>query len=441
MTAPSVEDVIRRLSSRAPSMRCVGASDEMIQPVDHRADAGADEAAYGRGARHQRIAPPIEPPIAAPAAPRTSVAMVGSQRWREQEGEGDAPPPGVGERFLDHAEPLVGVQEAVGPGQDPDMLCDGARFHAEQQRARQDRPRPATPRSSCAARPRPAPRAGRSRPSRGCRAGSGTARGRRPRARHPGRARGSRSRRRAGWPGRGTACPAMTARWAMTHAGSANARGCVTALLPRARHPSWRSAARRPGRGCAGEAPEIGSVRELRAAGLHPLVAARADGEAVALGDRAPLALRAGSAQRYRPSRHGPAPRCARPAFAPLVQSSVPKVNQPEVKPPRPEAVKARSRSKIDDGTRAPEDGVLQIDPAARIPERGIAGRLKGPPDRLAQHMRERAHLGDKCQPPAPDLPDGPAPASARAGRCRTSSRAIPRPRRCPSGRRGCRSR
>ena len=31
MTAPSVADVMRSVSSRAPSMRCVGASDEMIQ--------------------------------------------------------------------------------------------------------------------------------------------------------------------------------------------------------------------------------------------------------------------------------------------------------------------------------------------------------------------------------------------------------------------------
>lgn len=39
------------------------------------------------------------------------------------------------------------------------------------------------------------------------------ARGRRHRARCPGPVRGNRSRHRAGWPGRGTACPAMTARW------------------------------------------------------------------------------------------------------------------------------------------------------------------------------------------------------------------------------------
>jgi hypothetical protein len=38
----------------------------------------------------------------------------------------------MGERFLDHAEPLVGVEEGAGTGQDPDMLGDGAGLHAEQ---------------------------------------------------------------------------------------------------------------------------------------------------------------------------------------------------------------------------------------------------------------------------------------------------------------------
>jgi len=39
----------------------------------------------------------------------------------------------MGERLLDHAEPLVGVEEAVGPGEDPDMLGDGARRYAEKE--------------------------------------------------------------------------------------------------------------------------------------------------------------------------------------------------------------------------------------------------------------------------------------------------------------------
>ena len=55
------------------------------------------------------------------------------------------------------------------------------------------------------------------------------------------------------------------------------------------------------------------------------------------------------------------------------------------------------------------EGGSLQIDPAARVAKRGIAGRLEGPPDCLAQHMGERADLRDEGKPPAPDLADGPA--------------------------------
>ena len=51
---------------------------------------------------------------------------------REHHGEGDAQPPGQGERLLDDAEPLVGVEEAVGAGHDSDMLRDGARPHAEE---------------------------------------------------------------------------------------------------------------------------------------------------------------------------------------------------------------------------------------------------------------------------------------------------------------------
>ena len=51
---------------------------------------------------------------------------------REQEGEGDAPPPGWGERFFDDAEALVGVEETVGSGEDPDMLGNGTAFHTEE---------------------------------------------------------------------------------------------------------------------------------------------------------------------------------------------------------------------------------------------------------------------------------------------------------------------
>src|SRR6056297_1176466 len=58
----------------------------------------------------------------------------------------------------------------------------------------------------------------------------------------------------------------------------------------------------------------------------------------------------------------------------------------------------------VDHGARTLVGRILEIDAAVRVPERGIAGRLEGPPDRLAQHMGERAHLGDEGEPPAPDL-------------------------------------
>jgi hypothetical protein len=80
MTAPSVADVMRSVSSRAPSMRCAGASDEMIQlsttepmvePMNPPMVA----------ALTPRIAPPILPPMAAPAAPRMRVAMGPRGAW------------------------------------------------------------------------------------------------------------------------------------------------------------------------------------------------------------------------------------------------------------------------------------------------------------------------------------------------------------------------
>jgi hypothetical protein len=46
MIAPSVEDMMRKVLGRAPSILCIGASDDDLA-VDERADAGADEAAAG----------------------------------------------------------------------------------------------------------------------------------------------------------------------------------------------------------------------------------------------------------------------------------------------------------------------------------------------------------------------------------------------------------
>ena len=98
----------------------------------------------------------------------------------------------AGERLLDHAEPLIGVDEGAGRGQDPDMLGDG-------------------PAASCGSDKRAGPSVGgRDLGHHAARAlnqhfaraglapvaavgGSGTAGGRRPRARSHGPARGSRS--------------------------------------------------------------------------------------------------------------------------------------------------------------------------------------------------------------------------------------------------------
>ena len=74
MTAPSVAEVMRSVSSRAPSIRCVGASDEMIQLSTTEPMVEPMKPPMV-AALTPRIAPPIEPPIAAPAAPRMRVAM------------------------------------------------------------------------------------------------------------------------------------------------------------------------------------------------------------------------------------------------------------------------------------------------------------------------------------------------------------------------------
>ena len=146
--------------------------------VDDRADGGADEAADGgRADAEDRAANAAANGGTCGTKNEGGHGMISA--LREQEGEGDAPPPGWGERFLDHAEALVGVEETVGPGEDPDMLGDGAGRHPEQDQRAGTGLCADSSRSSCAARPRPEPRAARSRPSPDCRAGSGTARGRR----------------------------------------------------------------------------------------------------------------------------------------------------------------------------------------------------------------------------------------------------------------------
>lgn len=82
MTAPSVEDVMRKESSRGPSIRWVGASEEIIQlsttePMVEPAKPPMVAALT------PRMDPPMLPPRAVPAAPRTSVAM-GTSRAKDE---------------------------------------------------------------------------------------------------------------------------------------------------------------------------------------------------------------------------------------------------------------------------------------------------------------------------------------------------------------------
>ena len=81
MTAPSVAEVMRSVSSRAPSMRWVGASDEMIQLSTTEPMVEPMKPPMV-AALTPRIAPPMLPPMAAPAAPRTRVAILISRQWR-----------------------------------------------------------------------------------------------------------------------------------------------------------------------------------------------------------------------------------------------------------------------------------------------------------------------------------------------------------------------
>ena len=122
---------MRKLSSRAPSMRWAGARDETIQlsTTDPMVEPMKPPMA---APEKPRMAPPNAPPIAEPTAPRTKVAMCGVSVFWEQEGEGDLSRPCRGQGFLDDAQSFIGMDETVGGGQDPDMLGDGAGCHPEE---------------------------------------------------------------------------------------------------------------------------------------------------------------------------------------------------------------------------------------------------------------------------------------------------------------------
>ena len=74
ITAPSVEAVICRVSSRWPAIRCVGAIEATSQEST-AAPAIEPTAPPIAAAETPRIEPPTDPPIAVPAAARMIEAM------------------------------------------------------------------------------------------------------------------------------------------------------------------------------------------------------------------------------------------------------------------------------------------------------------------------------------------------------------------------------
>ena len=112
-------------------MRWLGARDDTIQlsTIDPMVEPMKPPMA---ASEKPRMAPPNAPPIAEPTAPRTRVATCIVSIFGEEKSEGDLARPCWGQDFLDHTEAFIGVDEAGGCGQDPDMLGDGARSHPEQ---------------------------------------------------------------------------------------------------------------------------------------------------------------------------------------------------------------------------------------------------------------------------------------------------------------------
>jgi hypothetical protein len=123
--------------------------------------------------------------------------------------------------------------------------------------------------------------------------------------------------------------------------------------------------------------------------------------------DGAP-ALPAGSGWRCR--RRGHAQHLdRRPAFAPLVHSTSPKVNQPAAKPPRPEAVKARSRSRSMTTPVPLKAGASRSTPqraspsaASQLPETSARPSGRGhAPATAPRRRRPAARAGSGRWPPA----------------------------------------
>ena len=308
------------------------------------------------------------------------------------------------ERLLDHAGALVGVDEAVGRGDDAAVLGDRARAHPEQdQRAGREPPSAAI--SSITARAASASGSRcRSRPSRGCRAGSASARVRElaPDAADQPEA---------------VAADALDARLVVVGRAEPAARGGDDARRDRrlSQHLSRvgvaavrDSGSPCPGRGCAGSRGSSTTLanrsRQVSSRLSQPARTTKSSPAAIGRTGASSSASR-----RAPPTTSWLATSATRPAFAPLVQVSRPRVNQPAAKPPSPEAVKLRSPVSAVTEPVALVRRIVEVDAAAGVAELGVAGVLEGAPDGLVQHVRERAHLGDEGEPAAADLADGAA--------------------------------
>ncbi len=136
------------------------------------------------------------------------------------------------------------------------------------------------------------------------------------------------------------------------------------------------------------EAAEVDAVGEAVAAGGEALVAAGGHREGVASRDRLGHLLPQLDQHAVERRRDGSSPRRRSPSLAPLVNVSLPAVNQPSAKSSRPGGVKADGAVERRDGAAAVESRIGEIDGAARIAEIGRAGRGVEPPALLVEPVR-----------------------------------------------------
>ena len=191
-----------------------------------------------------------------------------------------------------------------------------------------------------------------------------------------------------------------------------------------------------------GKPRKFTTLAKLSPAGLQPLVAAGADDEVVAGGDRPHRRLEQREPPRRRRSTSWLAISATRPAFGAAGPGQ-----PPEVEPAGREAAEPGGRGSR--GRRSPprrcpsarKAGSSRSTPQRASPSSASQACWKVRPTVWFRHVRERAHLGDEGELGRAGPGRWRRGASARAATGAPSSPARPRPRRCPSGRRGCRSR